>query len=154
MRPDRLNPLFAETATLPGVGPAAVRALERLEIGRVKDLLFHFPVGWRETRRAESLAGAREGERIAVPVRITAHEPARGRGPFRILADDASSDGTPGWLRTLKHPRIKTLQNPVNRGYAANNNAAARMARGEVLALLNNDLLLQPNWLPPLTAWS
>ena len=93
MRPDRLNPLFAETATLPGVGPAAVRALERLEIGRVKDLLFHFPVGWRETRRAESLAGAREGERIAVPVRITAHEPARGRGPFRILADDASGIG-------------------------------------------------------------
>ena len=93
MRPDRLNPLFAETATLPGVGPAAVRALERLEIGRVKDLLFHFPVGWRETRRAESLAGAREGERIAVPVRIMAHEPARGRGPFRILADDASGIG-------------------------------------------------------------
>ena len=93
MRPDRLNPLFAEMASLPGVGPAAVRALERLEIGRVKDLLFHFPVGWRETRAADSLAGAREGERIAVPVRIVAHEPARGRGPFRIVADDTSGIG-------------------------------------------------------------
>lgn len=93
MRPDRLNPLFAEMASLPGVGPAAVRALERLEIGRVKDLLFHFPVGWRETRLADSLAGAREGERIAVPVRIMAHEPARGRGPFRIVADDAAGIG-------------------------------------------------------------
>ncbi|WP_374388609.1 ATP-dependent DNA helicase RecG, partial [Sandaracinobacter sp.] len=93
MRPDLLNPLFAEIAALPGVGPAAARALERLEIGRVKDLLFHFPVGWRETRNADSLAGAREGERLAVAVRVTAHEPARGRGPFRILADDASGTG-------------------------------------------------------------
>jgi ATP-dependent DNA helicase RecG len=93
MRPDLLNPLFAETATLPGAGPATVRALERLEIGRLKDLLFHFPVSWQETRRAASLAGAREGERIAVPVRIIAHEPARGRGPFRILADDATGIG-------------------------------------------------------------
>ena len=80
---------------------------------------------------------------------LLAHLPA-GLDYEIILADDASSDGTPGWLRTLEHPRIKTLQNPVNRGYAANNNAAARMARGEVLALLNNDLLLQPNWLPPM----
>lgn len=93
MRPDRLNPLFADAASLPGVGPAAVRALERLGITRVRDLLFHFPVGWRETRSLPGLAGAREGERVAVPVRITAHEPSRGRGPFRILADDESGVG-------------------------------------------------------------
>ena len=29
----------------------------------------------------------------AVPVRIVAHEPARGRAPFRILAEDASGLG-------------------------------------------------------------
>jgi ATP-dependent DNA helicase RecG len=93
VRPDRLNPLFADAASLPGVGPAAVRALERLGITRVRDLLFHFPVGWRETRSLPSLADAREGERVAVPVRIVAHEPSRGRGPFRIRADDASGIG-------------------------------------------------------------
>lgn len=80
---------------------------------------------------------------------LLAHLPA-GLDYEVILADDASSDGTPAWLNTLQHPCIKTLHNPVNQGYAANNNAAARVARGEVLALLNNDLLLQPNWLPPM----
>ncbi len=93
MRPDRLNPLFADAASLPGVGPAGARALERLAITRVRDLLFHFPVAWRETLWLPSLATAREGDRVAVPVRITAHEPSRGRGPFRILADDASGIG-------------------------------------------------------------
>lgn len=80
---------------------------------------------------------------------LLAHLPA-GLDYEIILADDASSDGTPGWLATLQHPRIKTLHSSVNQGYAANNNAAARVACGEVLALLNNDLLLQPNWLPPM----
>jgi ATP-dependent DNA helicase RecG len=93
MRPDRLNPLFADVASLPGVGPAAQRALERLDITRVRDLLFHFPIGWRHTRRLPGLASARDGERVAIAVTITAHEPSRGRGPFRILADDADGIG-------------------------------------------------------------
>ncbi len=67
-----------------------------------------------------------------------------------LLTDDASTDGTPEWLASLRHPHIKTLRSGVNRGYAANNNAAAWHAQGEVLALLNNDLLLQAGWLPPM----
>jgi ATP-dependent DNA helicase RecG len=93
MRPDRLNPLFADAASLPGVGPASARALERLGITRTRDLLFHLPVGWRETRAIDSLAGATAGERVAVPVKILLHEPSRGRGPWRLLADDASGIG-------------------------------------------------------------
>ncbi len=93
MRPDRLNPLFAAAASLPSVGPAAVRALERLDIARVKDVLFHFPIGWRHTRSITHLADAREGERVAIPVTIVAHEPPRGRGPHRIAADDAGGLG-------------------------------------------------------------
>ena len=88
MRPERLNPLFAAAASLPGVGPAAVRALERLDISRVRDLLFHLPAGWRHTRAITSLAQAVEGVRIALRVHVIAHEPSRGRGPFRILAED------------------------------------------------------------------
>ena len=93
MRPDRLNPLFADVGSLPGVGPAAHRALERLEIGRVRDLLFHFPTGWRHTRRLSGLAGAREGERVALTVSVVGLEPGRGRGPTRVLADDADHIG-------------------------------------------------------------
>ncbi len=93
MRPERLNPLFAEVSTLPHVGPAAARALARLDIHLVKDLLFYLPVGWRHTRRVSGLANARVGERIAIAVRISGSEPARGRGPTRVLADDADHIG-------------------------------------------------------------
>jgi len=93
MRPPALNPLFAEVGTLPGAGPAFARRLERLDIVRVRDLLFHFPFGWRFTRPLPSLADAAEGQRVAVPVTILSHETARGRGPARVVADDASGVG-------------------------------------------------------------
>jgi ATP-dependent DNA helicase RecG len=45
MRPDILNPLFAEIETLKGVGPGIAKPLDRLGLKRVKDLLYHFPFG-------------------------------------------------------------------------------------------------------------
>lgn len=93
MRPDALNPLFAAITSLPGAGPVLARALERLDIRRVRDMLLHFPIGWRFTRAVDDLSDAREGERVAVPVTIMAYEPSRGRGPTRLVADDASGIG-------------------------------------------------------------
>ncbi|MFQ3665332.1 MAG: ATP-dependent DNA helicase RecG [Sphingomonadaceae bacterium] len=93
MRPDVLNPLFADVTSLPRVGPTMARRLERLGIRRVKDLLFHLPVGWLRTRTVESLAQAAPGERIAVAVDVLQHVPARGRAPARAAAVDR--DGTP-----------------------------------------------------------
>ncbi len=67
-----------------------------------------------------------------------------------VLVDDGSSDGTRDWLRTLDHPRIRTLLNPENIGYARSNNAGVQIARGELLGLLNNDLLFESGWLEPM----
>ena len=67
-----------------------------------------------------------------------------------ILIDDFSTDGTRAWLATLSDPHIKTLLNPHNLGFAKTNNRAASAATGEVLALLNNDLLFAPGWLEPM----
>ncbi|OYU32028.1 MAG: hypothetical protein CFE39_05540 [Comamonadaceae bacterium PBBC2] len=70
-----------------------------------------------------------------------------------VLIDDFSTDGTRAWLATLAdEPHIKTLLNPRNLGYAKTNNAAAAVATGDILALLNNDLLLEPGWLEPMLA--
>lgn len=69
-----------------------------------------------------------------------------------IFADDASTDGTAAWLKSLRNPRIKVLVSETNQGYAANNNAGVRLARGEILGLLNNDLLFEPGWLEPMLA--
>jgi glycosyltransferase involved in cell wall biosynthesis len=69
-----------------------------------------------------------------------------------IFVDDGSTDGTRDWLATLPEPRFRVLLNPRNAGYAAANNRGVALAQGEFLALLNNDLILQPGWFEPLLA--
>ncbi len=66
-----------------------------------------------------------------------------------IMVDDGSTDGTREWLATLEEP-IRVVLNEKNMGYGASNNAAARVAVGDLLVLLNNDLILAPGWLEPL----
>jgi ATP-dependent DNA helicase RecG len=46
MRPDILNPLFAEVEALKGVGPQLAKPLSRLGLSRAVDLLFHLPTGF------------------------------------------------------------------------------------------------------------
>ena len=67
-----------------------------------------------------------------------------------ILIDDASTDGTREWLDTLSDPRIRVLKNATNSGFAATNNRAVRESAGEILALVNNDLLFEGAWLEPM----
>ena len=66
-----------------------------------------------------------------------------------IVVDDMSTDGTPDYLRSLKHPFTVVL-NEVNRGYAFCNNLAAQMSRGEILCFLNADTILLPGWWKPM----
>ncbi len=68
-----------------------------------------------------------------------------------IFVDDGSTDGTREWLATLAPP-CRALLHDRNLGFAAACNRGAAAARGEFLALLNNDLELLPGWLEPLLA--
>ncbi|MEO6873823.1 MAG: glycosyltransferase family 2 protein [Opitutaceae bacterium] len=68
-----------------------------------------------------------------------------------ILVDDGSTDGTREWLATLSAP-FRVVLNERNLGYAVSNNRGAALAQGELLALLNNDLVLAPGWLDPMLA--
>ena len=61
MRPELLNPLFAPTASLKGVGPALEKPLERLGLTRVVDLLFHLPTGWTRRRPCRGADGGGVG---------------------------------------------------------------------------------------------
>jgi ATP-dependent DNA helicase RecG len=45
MRPDVLNPLFAEAEALKGVGPGIAKSLARLNLTRAIDLAYHLPTG-------------------------------------------------------------------------------------------------------------
>jgi hypothetical protein len=79
-----------------------------------------------------------------------------GALPFEIIVvDNASSDGTPAWLRAVESRALLPLQvelNRDNRGFAAGNNQAAARARGDLLVFLNNDCVVTPGWLDTLVA--
>lgn len=66
-----------------------------------------------------------------------------------ILVDDGSTDGTREWIATLGES-FRVFLNEKNIGYGATNNRGAEIAVGDLLALLNNDLILSPGWLEPL----
>lgn len=66
-----------------------------------------------------------------------------------ILVDDGSTDGTREWLATLGEP-FRVVLNAANLGFGAATNRGAASARGDVLALLNNDLVLSQGWLWPM----
>ena len=71
-----------------------------------------------------------------------------------IVVDNGSSDATPNYLEKLaeKNPHVTLFQNKRNRGFAAANNQALAVAKGQYVVLLNNDTIVAPGWLPRLLA--
>ena len=90
MRPDALDPLFAETATLEGVGPKLAKPLAKLGLTRVRDLVYHLPERFVSRRAVGDLDQAGEGEQIVVRLTAIEHRAGRSaRAPYRVLAQDA-----------------------------------------------------------------
>jgi ATP-dependent DNA helicase RecG len=89
MRPDILNPLFAEITVLKGVGPQLAKPLARLGLARVVDVVFHLPVSWVDRILTDELSIAEAGRVIGItltPVEYRASGSARA--PFRVHATD------------------------------------------------------------------
>lgn len=55
-----------------------------------------------------------------------------------IVVDNGSTDGSPEMV-TCEFPEVKLIANHDNRGFAAANNQAIRVARGKHILLLNSD---------------
>lgn len=76
--------------------------------------------------------------------------------PFElILVDNGSTDGTVQFLKSLKLDNqnlksYKLITNNENRGVAKGWNQGLKEAQGEYLCILNNDILLTPQWLSKL----
>jgi ATP-dependent DNA helicase RecG len=106
MRPDILNPLFAEVEVLKGVGPQLAKPLKRLGLERVIDVLFHLPVGWIDRQRVDRLSENDAGRVISIVLEAVAYREGRGRAPFRVVAEDAAGTrvalvyfNNPGWAK-------------------------------------------------------
>jgi N-acetylglucosaminyl-diphospho-decaprenol L-rhamnosyltransferase len=67
-----------------------------------------------------------------------------------IVADDASTDGTPAHVRAA-FPEAQVVELEENRGFSVACNAGARAGHAEVLVLLNNDVECRPDFLERLT---
>jgi len=70
-----------------------------------------------------------------------------------IIVDNGSRDGTVEWLQehAAGDPRCRLVLNSENRGFAAGCNQGLSIARGEWLVLLNNDVVVTPDWLQGLS---
>ncbi|MFM9280047.1 glycosyltransferase family 2 protein [Paenibacillus jiagnxiensis] len=65
--------------------------------------------------------------------------------PYEIIVvDNGSSDGT--WAYCEKE-RLISIWNPDNSGYAAACNLGLKLASGDHLLLMNNDVTVMPGWL-------
>jgi ATP-dependent DNA helicase RecG len=93
MRPDILNPLFAEVSAMKGVGPALAKPLDRLGLERAKDVAYHFPASWTYRRAVARLDVADVGENVIVRVIVMAQRSSGStRAPLRIYAADAEGN--------------------------------------------------------------
>src|ERR1700743_1554630 len=89
MRPSILYPLFAETRTLPGVGPKIARLIERAAGTRLLDLIFDLPCGVIDRSYRPKLINAEEGRIATVEVNVLDHMPPRERRlPYKVRCSD------------------------------------------------------------------
>lgn len=69
---------------------------------------------------------------------------------FEVIAvDNASTDGSAD-LIAESYPQVRVIRNDLNLGFAGGCNVGLRVAKGGVLILLNQDVVVQPGWLPAL----
>ena len=66
-----------------------------------------------------------------------------------ILVDNGSSDGSVSWVRNHL-PRIRILELDSNLGFGEGNNQGVSLARHEIVVLLNNDMVVEEDFLQPL----
>ena len=61
-----------------------------------------------------------------------------------IVIDNASSDASADYIQD-KFPFVRLIRSDENLGFTGGNNRAAKIARGEILLLLNNDTFIKTN---------
>ena len=64
-----------------------------------------------------------------------------------IVADNASTDGTPEMLRA-QFPEVILVETGANLGFAGGNNAGLKHASGKYICLINSDVNVPPDCLP------
>ena len=66
-----------------------------------------------------------------------------------VIVDNGSKDGSVEYLQE-NYPQVKLVTFPVNTGFSPAVNAGIKASTGEMVALLNNDTVVDPNWMAEL----
>jgi GT2 family glycosyltransferase len=88
------------------------------------------------------------GEEILCPCLDSVY--AQSYRPIEVIVvDNASKDES---VRVIedKFPAVRIILSEKNIGFAAGNNRGVAEAHGEYIVLLNNDTIVEDDWLPPL----
>ena len=106
MRPDILNPLFAEVEALKGVGPGIAKALARLGLTRAIDLVYHLPTSTIDRVRAPAASSSLLGQIVVIDVTPFQVRAGSGKAPLRIFARDGDDNAitltffnNPAWAK-------------------------------------------------------
>ena len=92
MRPAILFPLFAETRTLPGVGPRIEKLIDHVAGKRLLDLIFDLPCGVVDRSYRPKLAKAEPGRIATVTLTVQDHvKPRDRRQPYRVRCSDGTA---------------------------------------------------------------
>jgi GT2 family glycosyltransferase len=63
-----------------------------------------------------------------------------------LVVDNGSTDGSVAFVRDT-YPGVRVIESGENLGFAGGNNLGMRAARGELVALINNDTVADRSWL-------
>ncbi len=144
MRPFSLDPLFASIENISGIGPKLVKAFARLlsvEQPKIRDLLFHLPIGVTD-RRTRVRIGALPSEGVVtIAAEIVRHDmpPRNSRAPWRVTV----TDGTDTLKLVYFNPRADWLNNLMPPG-------ETRIISGRVEWFNDAPQIIHPDYvLPP-----
>ena len=65
------------------------------------------------------------------------------------VADNASTDGSVAFVQSA-FPEVKLVRNESNLGFAGGYNEALKSIEADIFVLVNSDIEVTPNWLPPI----
>ena len=91
MRPELLNPLFAEVTAMKGVGATLAKQLARLDLNRAVDLAFHLPAMALDRIVIDALDAAWVDRLVTVELEAVRYESGGARRPFRIDCRDRAN---------------------------------------------------------------
>jgi uncharacterized coiled-coil DUF342 family protein len=118
------------------------------EIGAIMEWMPFAPLG---TRPLISVVMPTR-DRPALLARAIASVQAQSYPNWELLViDDASTDGTPALLSSLRSDAIRVFAGP-GKGVCAARNIGLAAARGDLIAYLDDDNIMHPNWLKSV-AW-